>query len=228
MPKWVRQKGQWHWNINSIRFCLRGIKNVWITWGTEMTYINIYIYIYIYAYIYVYIKVKWSCYRPGVAQRVGTSMTVALEGGEWSTARPSRSLPLGKTRYPLYRKLGGPQGRSWRAENLVPTGNRSRTVQPVLSRYTDWATRPRYIYIYVYIYIYIYNPFIEKNCKWWTQIIACLPLPPDEARYKVQGHYFIRQLSSHCCRLSQIAKLRRDFGEMWRFRGSKGKQSAWL
>jgi len=43
----------------------------------------------------------------------------------------------GKTRYPLYRKLGEPQGRSGRAENLVPTGIRSRTVQPVVSRYTD-------------------------------------------------------------------------------------------
>jgi len=33
--------------------------------------------------------------------------------------------------------MGGPQGRSGRAENLVPTGIRSRTVQPVVSRYTD-------------------------------------------------------------------------------------------
>jgi len=28
-------------------------------------------------------------------------MTAALEGGEWSAARPGRTLPLGKTRYPL-------------------------------------------------------------------------------------------------------------------------------
>ena len=69
-------------------------------------------------------------------------MTAALEGGEWSSARPCRTLPPGKTRYPLYRRLGGPQGRSGRAENLVPTGICSRTVQPVVSRYTDWATRP--------------------------------------------------------------------------------------
>ena len=40
--------------------------------------------------------------------------------GEWSAARPGRTLPPGKTRYPLYRRLGGPQGRSGRAENLVP------------------------------------------------------------------------------------------------------------
>jgi len=58
-------------------------------------------------------------------------MTTVLEGGEWSAARPSRTLPPGKTRYPFYRRLGGPQGRSGRAENLVPTGIRSRTVQLV-------------------------------------------------------------------------------------------------
>ena len=69
-------------------------------------------------------------------------MTAALEGGEWSAARPGRTLPPGKTRYPLYRRLGGPQGRSGRAENLIPTGIRSRTIQPVVSRYTDWATWP--------------------------------------------------------------------------------------
>jgi len=68
---------------------------------------------------------------------VDSSMTATLEGGELSAARPGRTLPLGKTRYPLYRRLGGPQGRSGRAENLVPTGIRSRTVQPLVSRYTD-------------------------------------------------------------------------------------------
>ena len=73
-----------------------------------------------------------------------SSMTAALEGGEWSAARPGRTLPPGKARYPLYRRLGGPQGRSGREENHVPTGIRSRTVQPVVSRYTDWATRPTY------------------------------------------------------------------------------------
>jgi len=57
-------------------------------------------------------------------------MTAALEGGEWSAARPSRTLPLEKTRYPFYRRLGGPHGRSGQAENLVPTGIRSHTVQP--------------------------------------------------------------------------------------------------
>jgi hypothetical protein len=34
-------------------------------------------------------------------------MTTALEGGERSASRPGRSLPPGKTRYPLHRRLGG-------------------------------------------------------------------------------------------------------------------------
>jgi hypothetical protein len=72
-------------------------------------------------------------------------MTAALEGGEWPAARPGRTLPPGKTRYPFYRRLGGPQGRSGRSENLFPTGIRSRTVQPTVSRYTDWATGPTHI-----------------------------------------------------------------------------------
>jgi hypothetical protein len=64
-----------------------------------------------------------------------SSKTSALEGGEWSPARSGRSLPPGKTRYPLYRRLGGPQGRSGRAENLAPTGIRSPD-RLALSRYT--------------------------------------------------------------------------------------------
>jgi len=58
-------------------------------------------------------------------------MTVALEGGEWLAARFGRTLPLGKTRYTLYRRLGEPQGRSGQTENLAPIGIRSRTIQPV-------------------------------------------------------------------------------------------------
>ena len=39
-------------------------------------------------------------------------MTTALEGGEGSASRPGRSLPTGKTRCTLHRRLGGSQGRS--------------------------------------------------------------------------------------------------------------------
>ena len=49
--------------------------------------------------------------------------------GVGPTPRPP--LPPEKTRYSLYRKLSGSQGRSGRAEILVLTGIRYRTVQPV-------------------------------------------------------------------------------------------------
>jgi len=72
-------------------------------------------------------------------------MTTALEGGEGSASRPGRSLPPGKTRYPLYRRLGGPQGRSRQVPKISPPPRFDlRTVQPVASRYTDYATRPTY------------------------------------------------------------------------------------
>jgi hypothetical protein len=68
-------------------------------------------------------------------------MTTALEGDE-SASRPGRSLPPGKIRYPLYRRLGGPQGRSGQVRKISPPpGFDSRTVQLVASRYTDHATR---------------------------------------------------------------------------------------
>jgi len=69
-------------------------------------------------------------------------MTAALEVGEWSAARPSRTLSPGKTRYPFYRRLGGPQDRCGRVENLVPTGIRSRTVQPVAQSLYRLRYRP--------------------------------------------------------------------------------------
>ena len=45
------------------------------------------------------------------------------------------ALPLGKTRYPLYRRMDGPQGRSERVRKISPLpGFDPRTVQPVASR----------------------------------------------------------------------------------------------
>jgi len=100
------------------------------------TYARARAHIYTYTHTYTY-KGKVIPLRPGVARgwvevQLYSSMTAALEGGEWPAPRPGRNLlPPGKTRYPFYRRLGGPQGRSGRAENLVPTKIRSRTVQPI-------------------------------------------------------------------------------------------------
>ena len=50
------------------------------------------------------------------------------------------ALPPGMTRYPLYRRLGGPYGRPGRVLKMSPPpGFDPRTVQVAASRYTDWA-----------------------------------------------------------------------------------------
>jgi hypothetical protein len=68
-------------------------------------------------------------------------LTSALFGGEMSASRLCRFAP----RYPLDRKLGGPQSRSERygeVKILDPIGTRTRTPQSfqlVDSRYTDYT-----------------------------------------------------------------------------------------
>ena len=47
-----------------------------------------------------------------MVQRVGRGIALLFHNrgtsrGEWSAARPGRTLPPGKTRYPFYRRLGG-------------------------------------------------------------------------------------------------------------------------
>src|SRR5215471_13527024 len=70
-------------------------------------------------------------------------LTSALEWGEGSASRPGRFLPPGKTRYPLYRRLGGPQGRSGQVRKIsLPPEFDPQTIQAVATRYTDYATRP--------------------------------------------------------------------------------------
>ena len=57
----------------------------------------------------------------------------------WSTPRPGRFTPE-KNSYPLYKRLGGFHGRSGRVPKIFPPpGFDPRTLQPVASRYTDYA-----------------------------------------------------------------------------------------
>jgi hypothetical protein len=56
------------------------------------------------------------------------------------------ALAPGKTRYPLFRRLGGTQGRSGKVRKILhPPGFDPQTVQPVASRYTVWAIPARLV-----------------------------------------------------------------------------------
>ena len=54
------------------------------------------------------------------------------------------ALPPGKTRYPLCRRLGGPRaGLDECGKSCLRPGFDRQTLQPVASRYTDWAIPAR-------------------------------------------------------------------------------------
>ena len=60
--------------------------------------------------------------------------------GVGGQCRALAALPPGMTRYPVYRRLGGPQGQCGRVrKNSPPPGFEPRTVQPLASRYTDYT-----------------------------------------------------------------------------------------
>jgi hypothetical protein len=63
-------------------------------------------------------------------------VTSALECGVWLAPRPGRFTP-GKDPVPIVQEAGWAPGPVWTcAKNLAP-----RTVQPLASRYTDWALK---------------------------------------------------------------------------------------
>jgi len=71
---------------------------------------------------------------------------------------PAALTPV-KTRYPLYRTLGGPQSWSVRVRKISPPpGFDPRTVQPVASRYIAWdiPALQEFNYTHTHTHIYIY------------------------------------------------------------------------
>jgi hypothetical protein len=66
------------------------------------------------------------------------SLTSALDGGVGGQSHAPTASPPGMTRYPLYGRLGGPQGQSGRMRKTSPPlGFDPPTAQPVGSRHTD-------------------------------------------------------------------------------------------
>jgi hypothetical protein len=79
--------------------------------------------------------------RGGVEVQLYSFFNLGARWGGWSTPRLDRFTIRKETRYQLYRSLGGSQGRSGRMRKISPPlGFDPRTVQPVASRYTDYAT----------------------------------------------------------------------------------------
>jgi len=86
-------------------------------------------------------------YRPGVAQRVGRGIALLFHdrgtrrGWVVSSTHRQRFTP-GKDSVPILQEAGWAPGPVWTGGKSRPHGIRSRTIKPVVSRCTDWATRP--------------------------------------------------------------------------------------
>jgi len=111
---------------------------------------------------YVKVKVKWSRYRPGVAQRVGRGIALLFHDcgtrrGWVLNSTPRPHLTPGKDPVPILQEAGS----GW-AENLVPTGIWSQAVQPGASPCTDWATRPTQFYV-----LMVFNIAISHSAYKW-------------------------------------------------------------
>ena len=77
--------------------------------------------------------------------------TSTLDGVGGQRHAPA-ALPPWKTRYPLYSRLGVPQGRSGPVRKISPSPEFDpRTVPPVASRYTEWAVAGHRVRSLLYI-----------------------------------------------------------------------------
>jgi hypothetical protein len=89
------------------------------------------------------------------------SLTSALDrvGGQRHVAVDLTPHPTpGKTQYPLFSRLGGPQGRSERVRKVSPPPEFDpRTVQSIAIRYTDWTVHVTTLY-------YTNGCFPHHNC----------------------------------------------------------------
>ena len=100
------------------------------------------------------------------------SLTLALDGSEWSTPSPGRFTP-GKDPVPIVQEAEWVPGSVWTgAENLAPPppGFDPRTVRPVPSCYTDSAipaTMTREYrspnFVYVMLQNSVYTPYLTYD-----------------------------------------------------------------
>jgi hypothetical protein len=91
--------------------------------------------------VQVKVKVKFTLEQAANAQRGVQFCSFFNLSARWGlvvNATPRPLYPPVKTRYPLYRRLGGPQGRfGWVLKISVPLGFKPWTVQLIASHYTD-------------------------------------------------------------------------------------------
>ena len=113
---------------------------------------------------------KCSRYRPVVAQRMDRSIALLFHDrgtrrGWVVSSRPQPYFNSGKDPVPIVQEAGWGSRPVWTAENFASPGFDHRTVQHVVSRYTDWATGPilKYKRALNYAVLTVYNTSVNRN-----------------------------------------------------------------
>ena len=115
-----------------------------------------------YIYIYIYIKVKWSRYRPGVAQRVGRGIALLFHDrgtrmGWVISSTPRPHFTLGIDPVPILQEAGWAPGPVWKGGKSRPRRDSipDRPARSSVGIPTE-LPGPLYVCVCVYIYTYIY------------------------------------------------------------------------
>ena len=108
-------------------------------------------------------------------------MTAALEGGEWSVARPGHTLPPGMEPLLILQEAGWSPARSQSLYRLsYPVHTHTHTNKPIYMHICIYL----FIHIYVYIYIYIYSLFLTHTyTHTHTHKCRCYPTWKSEVEY---------------------------------------------
>ena len=126
------------------------------------------------------IKVKVSHYRPGVAQRVGRGIALLFHDRGtrrgWVVSSTGHFIPRKET-VPILLEAGRASGSVWTGRKISsPTGIWYRTVQHVVSRYTDWATGQTNAGVWfnkMCRYKYIKPNYIYMKINWSSPLDMC-------------------------------------------------------
>jgi len=111
-------------------------------------------------------------------------------------------LPQGKSQYPLYRRMGGPQGRSGRVQKILPEpGFAPRTIQPVASSYTDFDIPGKQPY-----------PIVSTSSSFTQKVSENHKKPPLNVRLAYCIHFdasssFIASFNNHTIHYKCIIRI---------------------
>ena len=117
-------------------------------------------------------NVKWSHYRPSVAQRVGRGISIALLFHDRGTRRgwvvsstPRPHFTLGKDPVPILQEAGWAPGPVWMGRKSHPHLDSISDCPAIVSRYSNWATQPTYSIRYFYIDMKDFESYVDVSTR---------------------------------------------------------------